>query len=134
MTLVARFCLALLNISARVRVPPVMDRQAATVAMRAIRIYRRFLSHRAGRTCLFKTTCSLAALDYLADFGWNRGIAMAQARVQSCGDVFTVIADVFGRITLITQDGSAIPHAELSDAVTCRHVSHGLMSSLSADP
>lgn len=120
MTLVAWSCVALLNLSACVRVPSFMDRHAAAIAMRAVNGYRKILSRRTGRTCLFRKTCSHATIDYLAKFGWNEGIALARKRVRSCGGTFTLTTDVFGRAVLTTDDGTVVCHDELSEAVNSR--------------
>lgn len=125
MGLIAWSCVTLLNMTARVRVPSFMDRQVAKLASQAVKAYRQSLSQRTGKICLFRKTCSHATLDYLGEFGWNKGIVLAQTRVRSCGGVYTVTSDVFGRAVLITCDGTTIAQDDLSEAVATRNVLHG---------
>jgi putative component of membrane protein insertase Oxa1/YidC/SpoIIIJ protein YidD len=120
MTLVARLCVSLLELSSRMRVPSRLDRRAASIAMHVVGVYRKVLSAKAGRSCLFRRSCSHATLDFLAEFGWNDGIVRARDRVRSCGGTYTLSKDVFGRTALITAEGRMFGNDELSDAVACR--------------
>ena len=124
MGLIAWSCVTLLNMTACVRVPSFMDHQFAKVASQAVKTYRKSLSQRTGRTCLFRKTCSHATLDYLAEFGWNKGIVLAQTRVRSCGGIYTMTSDVFGRAVLITSDGSKFAQDDLSEAMASRNGLH----------
>ena len=120
MTLIAKSCVSLIELSSHIRLPMVLDKWAAAVAIRVVSIYREVLSARTGRTCLFKKSCSRATLEFLAEFGWNGGIVRARDRVRSCGGTYTVSKDVFGRTVMITADGQVFCDDELSDAVACR--------------
>ncbi len=124
MRLIAWSCVTLLGISARLRVPSSADYRVAKIAAHIVMIYRRALSQHTGRTCLFRKTCSHATLDYLNDFGWNKGIVMAYERVRSCGGAYTMTVDVFGRPVLIVLDGTTFGHNELSEHIVCKHLPH----------
>jgi putative component of membrane protein insertase Oxa1/YidC/SpoIIIJ protein YidD len=120
MTFIARSCMSLLELSARVQLPPVLDKRAAAVAIRVVGMYQKVVSSRTGRTCLFRKSCSHATLDFLAEFGWNGGIVRARDRVRSCGGTYTLANDVSGRAVLITANGQMFSDDELSDLVARR--------------
>ena len=109
----------MLELAARIRVPASLDPPAARFAVMVLGFYRRFLSARSGRTCLFRISCSRFAADRLSELGWNDGVAGVRDRVRSCGGAFTVASDVSGNTVLLTCDGAAVPHADLSDAAAC---------------
>ena len=116
-TFIARSCVALLYLSARIGVPRNLDRTAARVAVWFVKTYQKFLSSKTGRTCLFRVSCSQATLNYLDEHGWNEGIIRSRARVRSCGGAYTLSTDVFGHARLTTADGNTFRHEELSVAL-----------------
>jgi putative component of membrane protein insertase Oxa1/YidC/SpoIIIJ protein YidD len=108
-----------MNVGARISLPPALDRPAAALAIRIIDAYRKVLSSRTGRICLFKKSCSQTAQDYFVEFGWNQGIVRANRRLRICGGTYTLSRDALGRCLLITSSGEAFSDSDLSTAITC---------------
>ncbi|MFS2112100.1 membrane protein insertion efficiency factor YidD [Sphingomonas sp. Sphisp140] len=99
------------------RVPGRLDRVAARWAISLIGLYRRHLSARSGRTCLFRKTCSSHALEAFERLGWREGVQEAAAQLRRCGGNYSMLRSVQGETMLITCDGHHFARADLSDAV-----------------
>jgi uncharacterized protein len=57
---------------------------AATVAAAPIRFYRRFLSPLLPRACRFTPSCSVYALEAIAEHGALKGLGLALRRLARC--------------------------------------------------
>lgn len=113
MSLTARLCVALVRLAAAVPLPAAADRAAAGLAIRAIRRYRRHLSHRSGRVCLFHPSCSHRAEALLAGHGWRVGMPLVRDQLRRCGGDYTLIGSGADAV-MVTADGRRFPAAELS--------------------
>lgn len=122
MTLTAKICCAGVHGAARVadRLPTALDRPLALVAVAVIEWYRRRLSHRTGRCCMFSPSCSQRAIASIAQKGFRAGVAEASAQLRRCGGSYTLIRTCGGDTTLITADGQSFGSDQLSFAVTGR--------------
>ena len=106
--------MALMEAAGRATVPDALDGAAASMAGQAIRLYRRFLSPYAGRRCLFRVSCSDYAAQAFALRGWKDGVQESLTRLRRCGGSYSLVSDVRGRLTLVTEDGTEFEDDDLA--------------------
>ncbi|WP_090560903.1 membrane protein insertion efficiency factor YidD [Belnapia rosea] len=115
MSFVARASCTVVHIIAEhVSVPERLDRASAKLAQRALRLYQKALSRHTGRQCLFEPSCSHRAIAAFHEHGFRQGIRETSTQLRRCGGTYSTCTDCFGRITLITSDGSRFSASELS--------------------
>ncbi|MCW3835603.1 membrane protein insertion efficiency factor YidD [Sphingomonas canadensis] len=114
--MIGRLVVALVFLLARHDpVPARFDAHAARWACRAIGFYRRFLSHRSGRCCLFRQSCSVRSQHAFQMLGWRAGLRESAAQLRRCGGAYSMLHTAQGEAVLVTSDGLQFGSAELSE-------------------
>jgi len=104
-------------LSDRAIVPRMFHGFATGAALRLIIVYKKFISPRSKRQCLFEPSCSSRSADAFEQFGWSRGLKLTARQLKRCGGEFSIITSASGDIVLITNDGERFAEAELASVL-----------------
>lgn len=107
-------CVALARSTRWLSVPSCFDQLVRDLAVQLLGLYRKYLSSRTGRACMFSESCSEFAVRMLNEHGWVEGSRRMRDRLVRCGGNYTLCTDVGGNTTLIFPDGVSFPAEALS--------------------
>ena len=79
-----------------------IDFQLSKIVLLGIAGYKRFISRRVGRTCLFSPSCSEYARIIFANNNLSTGLRLTRIRLRECCGNYSLRTDANGEIELVS--------------------------------
>lgn len=114
MSALSRTCIWLVQAAAWIPVPALADRKLVPLAISTIALYRRHLSSRTNRICLFHPSCSYRAEGFIREHGFFKGMRNTLDQLRRCGGAYSILKTANGDAWLRTEDGCEFGPDEIS--------------------